>query len=66
MFFIPLILKVHRLAAVIFEMETSSPNSVLVQYAGRSAWFRGVEYLIVQHLTSVYDVVELQQHKKHT
>jgi hypothetical protein len=26
----------------------------------------GVEYLIVQHLTSVYDVVELQQHKKHT
>jgi hypothetical protein len=26
----------------------------------------GVEDLIVQHLTSVNDTVELQQHKKHT
>jgi hypothetical protein len=32
MFFIPLILKVHRLAAVIFEIKTASPNSVLVQH----------------------------------
>jgi hypothetical protein len=25
----------------------------------------GVEDLIVQHFTSVHDIIELQQHKKH-
>jgi hypothetical protein len=65
-FFIPRILKVHRIAAVIFEIKTVSPDSVLVQHCREIGLVGGVEDLIVQHLTSVNDAVELQQHKKHT
>jgi hypothetical protein len=63
MFFIPLVVKVHRLAAVIFEIKTASPNFVLVQHCREISLIKGVEDLIVQHLTSVYDAVELQRHK---
>jgi hypothetical protein len=63
MFFIALILKVHRLAAVIFEIKTASPSSVLVQHCREIGLVEGVEDLIVQHLTSVNDAVELHQHK---
>jgi hypothetical protein len=66
MFFIPLILKVHRLAAVIIEIKTASTNYVLVQHCREIGLVEGVEDLIVRHLTSVNDVIELQQHKKHT
>jgi hypothetical protein len=61
-----MILKVRRLAAVIFKVKTPSPDSVLVQHCREIGLVEGVEDLIVQHLASVNDAVELQQHKKHT
>jgi hypothetical protein len=63
MFFILLILKVHRPAAVIFQIKRASANSVLVQHCRELSLVEGVEELIVQHFTSVYDAIELQQHK---
>jgi hypothetical protein len=43
-----------------------SANSVLVQHCKELNLVEGAEDLIVQHFTSVYDAIELQQHKKHT
>jgi hypothetical protein len=54
-----LILKVHRLATVVVKIKRASTNSVLVQHCRELSLVEGVEDLIVQHFTSVYDVIEL-------